>query len=346
MIAIRGYFYDGMTSAQVPAECRVYDNGAVRIQALAGCEALCSLPRFELTASPRLADTLRYLYFPKGQKFETEDNRAVDEMLRRFGKRSWLHRVHLLESRKRYLLACVATMLSVLWWAGRYGVPWSAEIVAHHLPQTVIESAGQQALDMLDRSFFKPTKLEESERNRLQAHFRPLELDHPDLNLHVEFRDGGRLGANAMALPDGTLILTDEMVRLAGAPDELLAVLAHEAGHVFHRHGVQRIIQDSLLSFALMAITGDLSGTSHIFLGFPVLLTELAYSRHFEREADQYALDYLRARAIAPRSFSALMRRLQQESGLKKRNPEGHWTSYLSTHPAMDERLALFEESR
>ncbi|MCK7469253.1 MAG: M48 family metallopeptidase [Desulfosudis oleivorans] len=89
------------------------------------------------------------------------------------------------------------------------------------------------------------------------------------------------------------------------ADDELLAVLAHEAGHVAHRHGVQRIIQDSLLAFAISAVTGDASGTSQLFLGLPVMLTELAYSRDFEREADRYALDTLRSpghhrRGISP----------------------------------------------
>ena len=31
MIVIRGSLYDGKTSAQMPAECRVFDNGAVHV---------------------------------------------------------------------------------------------------------------------------------------------------------------------------------------------------------------------------------------------------------------------------------------------------------------------------
>ena len=37
----------------------------------------------------------------------------------------------------------------------------------------------------------------------------------PDQGLTVLFRKGGRVGPNAFALPDGTIIFTDEMVRLA-----------------------------------------------------------------------------------------------------------------------------------
>jgi len=345
MIAIRGFYYDGTTSTQVPAECRVYDNGAVQVHGTHGGEALCMLSRFELQASPRLAHTQRYLYFPQGQKFETDDNRAVDAVMDRFQKRSWLHAVHLLESRKRYILICVAAMLAILWVVGRYGVPGAASLIAHRLPQPVVQKAGSQTMDILDRSLFKPSGLDASENERLKTHFQPLIQAHTGLNLQVQFRKGGRLGANAFALPSGTIIFTDEMVKLAQTDDELLTVLAHEAGHVAHRHGIQRIIQDSLLAFAVMAITGDISGTSQLFIGLPVALTELAYSREFEREADQYALAYLQSHKISPRHFANLMRRLQHEKHPEDLDMQGRWSNYLSTHPTTDERLQRFERS-
>jgi Zn-dependent protease with chaperone function len=345
MIVLRGFFYDGATSTQLPADCRVYDNGAVHVHAAEGGGALLRLPRFELKASPRLARTRRYLYFPQGQTFATEDHRAVDALVARFQKRSWLHVVHLLESRKRYLLICGAAMLAILWAAGRYGVPGTARVVAQHLPPAVVQNVGRQTLDLLDRSLFKASRLDPAEQERLQAHFQPLVQAHADLNLRVLFRSGGRLGANAFALPSGAVIFTDEMVRLARSDDELLAVLAHEAGHVAHRHGLQRIIQDSLLALAVRAVTGDVTGTSELFLGLPVVLTELAYSREFEREADQYALDYLRSNAVSPRNFANLMRRLQQEKLPEGPEASGRWSNYLSTHPSTEERLAVFEHS-
>ncbi|MCU0590746.1 MAG: M48 family metallopeptidase [Desulfobacterales bacterium] len=346
MIVIRGYFYDGKTSAQIPANCRVYDNGVVQVAAAKSGEGLLKLSRFELKASARLAHTQRYLYFPQGQTFETEDHRAVDEVLARFRKRSWLHAVHLLESRKRYLLVCLAAMLAIAWGAGRYGVPAVARGIAHHLPPSVVETVGGQTLTMLDRSLFRPSRLESAEQQRLRSHFRTLMQAHADLNLRVDFRRGGRLGANAFALPNGTVIFTDEMVGLARSDDELLAVLAHEAGHVVHRHGVQRIIQDSLLAFAIRAITGDVSGTSELFLGLPVVLTELAYSREFEREADHYALRYLRSQAVSPRHFADLMRRLQEQKQPEGLDLPGRWSDYLSTHPSMEERLLDFEAAK
>jgi len=120
-------------------------------------------------------------------------------------------------------------------------------------------------------------------------------------------------------------------------------VLAHEIGHVVYRHGMRSIVQDSLLGFAILAITGDISGSSELFVGLPVLLTELAYSREFEREADQYALTYMQDHAIELKHFANLMRRVEQSSGGDAENGKKKWTNYLSTHPMTEERLAAFE---
>jgi Zn-dependent protease with chaperone function len=193
---------------------------------------------------------------------------------------------------------------------------------------------------------FKPSQLDESVRQRVISHFEPMVQSLSGLRLRIHFCKGGRLGANAFALPNGVIVLTDEMVKLARHDDELLAVLAHEAGHVAYRHGVQRIIQDSLLAFAIMAVTGDVSGTSQVFLGLPVMLTELAYSRDFELEADRYALDYLQSHQIPPRRFADLLRRLQQEKRPDDPATEGRWSNYLSTHPDTQERLRRFEEAK
>ncbi|RPJ71217.1 MAG: M48 family metallopeptidase [Desulfobacteraceae bacterium] len=344
MIAIRGYFYDGKTSTQMPAVCRVFDTGAVQVEAAGGGGRLIALSRFDLKASPRVADSARHLYFPDGEKCESGDNRAVDEILARFARTPWTHAVHILETRKRYILFCLAALLAILFVGGRYGLPAAARFIAHQLPQSLVEKVVRQTLSALDGSVLKPTELEPEVQARLAKYFHPLIDAHPDLSLEVHFRKGGRLGANAFALPCGVIIFTDEMVVTAQRDEELLAVLAHETGHVALRHGLQRIIQGSLLSFLLLAVTGDASGTSQLFIGLPVTLTELAYSREFEREADQYALDYLKANGIPPRHFADLMHRLQGQKKREGADADGRLSNYLSTHPSTGERLKRFEE--
>ncbi len=343
MISITGKWYDSRTSAQADAVCRVYDNGAVRVERLEDGKPFVSLPQFDIKASPRLANTPRRLYFPSGEKFETKENDAVDLVMNRFKRSSWLKIVHRLESGKRYVVIALAALLLFVWGSVKYGVPAAAKLIAFRLPPSIHSTAGSHAIDILDRSVFRPSELDSATQSRLMERFRPVMEDHPGYELRILFRKGGRVGANAFALPGGTIVFTDEMVRLAKDDDELFAVLTHETGHIVHRHAMRRVIQDSLLAFALLAITGDVSGSSELFLGLPVLLMELAYSRQFERQSDRYALDYLRSRAISPVHFARLMRRIDQKMAPKSKTPGGKWSDYLSTHPVTEERLQNFE---
>ena len=343
MISVTGKWYDGRTSAQTPAICRIYDSGAVRVEQLETGTLLLSQPRLRVETSGRLADTPRYLYFPNGEKFETDDNESVDRLNAHFIRSSGLSLIYRLESRWPYVLAALLIMLLFLWGAIRYGVPYLAKTIALRLPPSVFTLAGNQTLEFLDRSFLAPSHLEAVEQDRLLKHFQPVTTNHPDNKLTVQFRKGGKVGPNAFALPDGTIVFTDEMVRLAMNDDELLAVLVHEIGHVVHRHGMRAIVQDSLLGFALLAITGDVSGSSELFLGLPVLLTQLAYSRGFETEADQYALSYLRSHDIAPIHFARLMRRIDKKIAGSSDDSEKKWMNYLSTHPLTEKRLQSFE---
>jgi Zn-dependent protease with chaperone function len=196
----------------------------------------------------------------------------------------------------------------------------------------------------LDAGVFEPSALAVETRQRIATRLQTVIDAHPQLKLEVHFRKGGRLGPNALALPDGTIIFTDEMCELAQDDAELVAVMAHEVGHVVHRHGLRMVIQDALLAFGVVALTGELSGSAELLVGLPVLFTELAYSREFEREADRYALSFLRTHRISPRHFAALMRRIDaQQSAKKPAGKNNQWMGYLSTHPLTEERLEAFD---
>ncbi len=353
MIVIRGFYYDGQSSVQVPARCCIYASGAIRVEGLDDDGLLASLGSFTIHVSPRLANTPRYFHLPNQGKFETEENDVVDELLQRFHRHSWLHIVHFLESRKRWILTCLLAIVFMTWFVGRYGVPLAAKVIAGHLPKKVTEMAGQRTMDTLDRSLLEESQLDTALMERLESHFRPIIEKYREHDIQVRFRTTRGLGANAFALPNGTIIFLDEMVKLSTHDDELLAVLAHEIGHVIHRHGLRSLIQNSLFAFVLLAITGDVSGTSELFLGLPVLLTELSYSRGFEREADDFALSYLKRQGITPVHFANLMHRIEKKSTTISSTSDngGHgrpsklgWRDFLSTHPSMKERLRRFEQ--
>lgn len=344
MISFKGKWQNGRTSDQQDVSCRVYDNGSVRVERLADNATVMALPRFDITASPRLANTARYLYFPDGHQIETEDNDTVDRVLEQFNQKSWLALVHRLENRWAYVIIAIGLFLFLFGASVKYGIPFASKAIAFKLPPSVQRAAENQTVKAMDKSFFEASQLGIETRTRLMNHFHTAIANHAELTIRIEFRKGGHLGPNAFALPAGTIIFTDEMVLLSENDDELLAVLAHEIGHIVHRHGLRTLVQDSLLGFLLLAITGDVTGSSELFLGFPVLLTELAYSRAFEREADQYALAYLRSNSIPPTHFAHLMRRIHEKMAAQSNVSENKWINYLSTHPMTEDRLRIFEE--
>ncbi len=346
MISIPGKYYDGKSSQAFDVLFIGNAKGHTRVEMLGNGHILVSEDLDRLKISSRLANTPRYIYFPDGGKFETQGNQAIDRFLSQFKRRSWLDAVHFLESRKRYVLIALGILILFIWGSIKYAVPEISKKIAFHLPPTVVQYAGRQTLNLLDRSILKPSQLDHTQQKKILTHFQQVIDTHADLGLKIYFRKGGPVGPNAFALPNGTIIFTDEIVQLAQHDDELLAVLVHEVGHVIHRHGMRMVIQDSLLSFVLLAMTGDVSGSSELFIGLPVLLTEMAYSRNFEREADRYALNWLQQKAISTTHFVKLMERIDKKMATLFKNSDKQWLSYLSSHPRTKDRITAFQNEK
>src|SRR4030095_10063794 len=107
-----------------------------------------------------------------------------------------------------------------------------------------------------------------------------------------------RIGPNAFALPGGTIILTDDLVKRVGADEAvLIGVLGHELGHLRHRHGMRMLIEVGALGAIASVLVGDFST---LLASMPVWLGQAAYSRDAEREADAEAVRVLRASGASP----------------------------------------------
>lgn len=337
-------YYDGKTSRTTKAVFSVDKDGCINVFRAENGEQLVSANFDQIRISPRLANTPRYLYFPGEEKIEISDNTTIERWQEQFGKVSWLNVVHFLESRIKYVLISLVVLILLMWGGVRYGVPMASKAIALHLPANVIGIAGSRTLAFLDKSFFKPSELTAARQRALLNYFQQ-ELDtHTDIDINIIFRKGGRIGPNAFALPNGVILFTDEMIQIAKDDSELMAVLFHETGHLVHLHGLRSVIQDSLLGFALMTLTGDVTGSVELFMGLPIFLTQMAYSRGFEQEADQYALERLRGAGIPPVHFVNIMERIEEKMAKMNKNSDQkkRWSNYLSTHPGMAERLQPF----
>ncbi|WP_421864642.1 M48 family metallopeptidase [Motiliproteus sp.] len=340
-LQLDGDYFDGSGSSRTSVRIALYPDGRVEIIAQAEERVLARLDQNEITVSDRLANSPRYLDLPEGQRIETLENETVDQWLSRFRPGLTQGLIHRLEANWRFVALTLVLVVVSVWGTVNYGVPYLSQQLAKALPQSLLDQTSEQTLALFDQYWLEPSQLDDRRQQQLRQHFEPALTEYADLGLRVIFRHSEAIGANAFALPDGTIIFTDGLVRLAEHDDELTAILAHEIGHVAHRHGLRRIIQNSMFLFVLALITGDASGTADLVLGLPILFAELAYSREHERESDRFALDYLQRHQIPPRRFADLMNRLAQQSG--RDEEEQGVQRYLQTHPQTSERVKAFQ---
>jgi len=65
----------------------------------------------------------------------------------------------------------------------------------------------------------------------------------------------------------------------------------------------------------IAAVTGDLTSIVSLASALPAILLQAKYSRDFEREADEFALDYMKRHDIPPESFGAILLRMDKRRG-------------------------------
>jgi Zn-dependent protease with chaperone function len=292
----------------------------------------------EVSFSSRLGNTPRSLKLPNDSVCYILENDLVDDYLKNHGASSAASIIHLLESRVIYVLFAVVFTAIFSWGMLAYGIPFMSSEIAYNLPADVDRSLGQGTLETLDKIAFGETRLDEKRRAQLSTRFEDIkkQIDGGE-EYELVFRHGGKIGANAFALPSGIIIMTDELVELSEDDDEVVSVIAHELGHLVHRHSVRMVLQDSAVAVLIATITGDPFSTSSLVVALPTLLVNSKYSREFEREADDYAYRYLVANNIELYKYANILQRITgDETG------EGA-ANYLSSHPTTDDRLQRFK---
>ena len=106
-------------------------------------------------------------------------------------------------------------------------------------------------------------------------------------------------------------------------------------------------------------MTGDVSSASSIVYAIPSLLLELAYSREFESDADDFAYQFLVDNDIETSHFANIMLRLMASAENKNKSDDAelavtdqsedesqdgfeNMIPYLSTHPTTKRRIEVF----
>jgi Zn-dependent protease with chaperone function len=207
----------------------------------------------------------------------------------------------------------------------------------------MLQKMGTSTLQTLDKLMLEPSKLDPARQQALREAYAKLSpLPDAQLDYRIEFRSAPQIGPNAFALPDGNIVMLDELVALTQNDDEILAVLAHERGHVEQRHALRMVLQSSAVGLAMTWYMGDVSS---LLATVPAMLVQASYSRDMEREADEYAARTLQLNARSPCLLPDILLKLEAAHAKRQAeavaNKEGSVMDYLAGHPATQERSAL-----
>jgi Zn-dependent protease with chaperone function len=329
MITLEGTYYDGRTPVAVPARMEFAGGSAILIAGQTSLRHAVAL----LNVSPRTGRADRFIALPDNGQFQCPDDDVLDSLPQASpseGPVAWL------EERWGVALAGIALTACLLLAGYFYGLPVAAERVAARIPVETEQALGRHALTWLDeQKWFKPTNLDLNTQKGIRDGFDTLRSDLPLKSYYqLEFRASKVLGANAFALPGGTIVITDDMVKSANSQEEVLAVLAHEIGHVELRHTMRSLLQNSAVAVVAAAVTSDAASLSVAVAGVPVLLAQTKYSREFESAADEFAFKLLKQKGYSPLAFASIMERL----AIKYEQDERMFV-YVSTHPVTAERM-------
>lgn len=239
----------------------------------------------------------------------------------------------------RTAVVCVVLLAAIVV-SLRAALPALADAAARFVPGSLEAAVGRSTFEQLEYWLLEPSDLSPAQAVALRrAAKRLVDLRGMPEPPRVLFRSAPKIGANAFALPGGPIVVTDQLVDLMDSEDLVVAVIAHELGHVEERHAVRQILRAA----GLLILFGAILGADEVFVeelsALALSLTTSGYSREFESAADEYAVRLLRDAGHAPGAFIAALESLAAECG-----PPCAEEGWFATHPSIETRIAAVRE--
>jgi predicted Zn-dependent protease len=144
---------------------------------------------------------------------------------------------------------------------------------------------------------------------------------------------------NAFACPGGIIFVSSTLVSSMKDEAELAGVLAHEVGHVSHRHALQSIRRakffEGVGKITAATMKGDKGQQFQSMIGdLQGVLFDKGLDQNMEYEADRAAVETAYRTGYDPAAFTRVLEMLRrEEAGAKK---EGSW---FGTHPPLGNRI-------
>lgn len=358
--ALAAEYFDGRSARAHAVRLRL--DGDVLV--VEGDELSRRVPCREVVWPERTRHGVRVAHLRDGASIQCRDSEAWDAWTRSGGRRESL--VVKAQQSWRWALVSVVVLVATLVAGYLWGLPWAARKAVAVVPLSVDENIGESALVSIDEHLMAPSQLPADQQARISAAFERAVATLPPGTApahHLVFRKS-RIGPNAFALPGGTMVMTDELVKLVkGDEAVIVGVLGHELGHVRRRHGMRMLTQVSVLGAVSALVFGDFNG---LLAAAPVWLGQASYSRDAEREADEDSVRLMKAAGVSPqamvRFFELIAAYVPQDeeakageaasapkpaaAGDERKRRQASWLGIaIASHPADEERIAFFRNA-
>lgn len=245
---------------------------------------------------------------------------------------------HRIETGKQWRLAGIATMALVsLIVVYLYGVPLLAGRIVGLVPPDWETRLGDTVDTQIEAALREQggwavcDDNPNSVANRALARFADAAMEGSGSPFEVNITVIRTDIPNAFALPGGQVYYFSALLDQTENPDEFAGVLAHEIGHVVHRHGMEQLIATAGTGALIGFILGDMTGIS-VAAGLGAALVDSRFSREHERQADQYSAGVATRLAFKPQGLPDLLDRVAKDDDFTKA------LALLSTHPLTEER--------
>ena len=142
-------------------------------------------------------------------------------------------------------------------------------------------------------------------------------------------------GVNAFASPGGLVHFTRGALRLVKNEAELAGVLAHEIGHVAHKHTVNAIRKNKAVQMGTSAATKDRGAAlNQITNKAYEMVLENAFDRGDEIDADKASVQYTQKAGYASATLADFLTRLDERN-----QNQAERNGLFASHPETKERI-------
>lgn len=219
-------------------------------------------------------------------------------------------------------------VLAVLFSAYIWLLPWIGERIAMRFSKETEIELGES----MYQSVVAEYEVDNGKTNEINRFYQQLDFQ---TGYPVQITVVKSKVMNAFAIPGGHIVVYDAILKNMNRPEELAALLGHEASHIAHRHSLRSLFRGMARQMFVTLIFGNDSGLISSLANNADALKGLQYSRSLETEADNEGMALMAGRQVDPSGMADLMELLQQETSTQSGEP----VSFLSTHPVFKDRI-------